>query len=220
VWAVLLICGGLLFLSLLSALPAGAQTEATPFMATSSRLTPPPTVYPPTQADDGAQVYFYNCMMCHGDRGQGLTDEWLNSLEPPDNNCWSSKCHDANRPGYGFKLPKQIPGVIEPGMLDQFSTAKNLHDYIKRRMPWQEPGRLSDEEYWQLTAFLMRANGFEPGKQPLDDALAAQISFQQRAPDPPDAGPDAGLLALGVGGAAGLLVVLLLFWRYRKLKNP
>src|SRR5690606_13124957 len=31
--------------------------------------------------------------------------------------------------------------------------------YAQDRMPWQAPGRLSEEEYWQLTAFLAEANG-------------------------------------------------------------
>ena len=185
-------------------------------MVTSGLLTPPPTVYPPTQADQGAQVYFYNCMMCHGDRGQGLTQEWLAALGPPDNNCWSSKCHDANRPDYGLKLPKQIPGVIVPGVLTQFGTASNLHDFIKRKMPWQEPGRLSDEEYWQLTAYLMRANGFEPGKQPLDEAVAARISFSQPPASPAKPAIEGPLLAAAGGGTAAILAALFVFWRLRR----
>ena len=44
---------------------------------TPDRLAPPPTVASPAQADVGAQVYWLNCQPCHGDRGQGLTDEWF-----------------------------------------------------------------------------------------------------------------------------------------------
>ena len=106
-------------------------------MSTSSRLSPPPTVYPPAQADQGAQVYYLVCMACHGDRGQGLTTEWRNVLGAPDNNCWQSKCHAANHPFDGFVLPKVIPAVVGPDVLAGFQTAKSLHDFIQQKMPWQ-----------------------------------------------------------------------------------
>jgi len=73
-----LVASGLLF-SRLSLVPAQAQTPTLPPPAmptVQDRLAAPPTVYPPTQADQGAQVYWFVCMVCHGDRGQGLTDEW------------------------------------------------------------------------------------------------------------------------------------------------
>ena len=44
-----------------------------------TRLAQPPTVMPPAQADNGAQAYWSMCMSCHGDHGQGLTDEWRES---------------------------------------------------------------------------------------------------------------------------------------------
>ena len=59
-------------------------------MPSVDRLAPPPTVYPPTQAGDGAQVYYQVCMTCHGHRGQGLTEAWRMSLDPEDQTCWQS----------------------------------------------------------------------------------------------------------------------------------
>lgn len=138
-------------------------------------LEPPPTVYPPTQASQGAQVYYLVCMACHGDKGQGLTQEWLNELNPFDRNCWQSKCHASNHPPEGFVLPKFVPAIIGPGEMDGYPTALGLHDYIQARMPWQAPGSLSEDEYWQLTAFLVQANGFELGTEPLDRERAAKV---------------------------------------------
>lgn len=42
---------------------------------TIDRLLAPPTVPAPNQADEGAQLYWLHCQPCHGDQGQGLTDE-------------------------------------------------------------------------------------------------------------------------------------------------
>ena len=50
-----------------------AQGTPTP---TVDRLAAPPTVPAPNQADEGAQLYWLYCQPCHGDQGQGLTDEW------------------------------------------------------------------------------------------------------------------------------------------------
>jgi mono/diheme cytochrome c family protein len=138
-------------------------------------LEPPPTVYPPTQASQGAHVYYLVCMACHGDKGQGLTDEWRNVLDEKDRNCWQSKCHASNHPLEGFELPRTVPAIIGPGEMEIFRTALDLHDYIQARMPWQAPGSLSEDEYWQLTAFLVQANGFDPGDQPIDAERAAEL---------------------------------------------
>jgi cytochrome c len=149
------------------------------------RLAPPPTVYPPTQADEGAQVYYLVCMVCHGDRGQGLTDEWRQVLDPPDQNCWQSRCHAGNHPPGGFVFPRFIPSVVSPGMVARFETALDLYQFLSEKMPWQAPGSRSEQEYWQLTAFLLRENGIDPGMQPLDAQRAAAIRMRPVPPQTP-----------------------------------
>ena len=203
--------------------PAPSPTPVMPPFL--DRLAPPPTVYPPTQASQGAQVYYLVCMACHGDRGQGLTQEWLSVLNPEDRNCWQSHCHASNHPNEGFKLPKTIPAIIGPGKLDIFRTALNLHDYIQARMPWQAPGSLSKDQYWQLTAYLMRENGFEPGEQALDPQRAAAINLGARpTPTPPPSSAWTSIAGLGfwsaaVGALALAGIVILLTW-FRHMGKP
>jgi hypothetical protein len=120
-------------------------------------------------------------MVCHGDRGQGLTDEWRNVLPSPDNNCWRSKCHAANHPVGGFVFPHQVPAVTGPDFLVSFKNAGALHDFIQSKMPWQAPGSLKPDEYWELTAFLIRLNGYKLGVTVLDAQSAAQIDFSGKA---------------------------------------
>lgn len=157
---------------------------AVPAMQMPGLLTPPPTVYPPTQPDEGAQVYFYHCLVCHGDRGQGL-DAWRQMLPPPDNNCWRSKCHAPNHLPDGFTFPQEVPPVIGPFALTGFQNARNLHTFLRTKMPFQQPGSLTEEEYWQLTAFLVRANGYELGSQPLDEVNAASVLLIHTTPTVP-----------------------------------
>ena len=158
-----------------------AQTEPpVPDMPPLPRgLDPPPTVIPPTQISQGANVYYLVCMAYHGDHGQGLTDEWRGLLDEPDRNCWQSKCHAANHPPEGFVFPKIVPALASPGMLARFDTALDLYLYVKNDMPFQAPGSLSEEEYWQLTAFLLSLNHIDPGLLPLNADRAAGIGLRQ-----------------------------------------
>ncbi|MCX7851553.1 MAG: hypothetical protein N2383_02100 [Caldilineales bacterium] len=156
------LCLALSVLLLAVLAPAQAQDDGPRVMNLPDRLAPPPLPAQPTQADYGAHVYWLSCMTCHGDRGQGLTDEWRAAWAPGDRNCWQSKCHAANHPPEGFRLPYTVPPVIGAGTLTKFVTAADLHAYLKARMPWHQPGSLPDEQYWQLTAYLIRANGLLP----------------------------------------------------------
>lgn len=147
---------------------------------TPDRLAPPPMPANPTQADRGAQVYYLVCMACHGDRGQGLTDEWRAAWAPGDQNCWQSKCHAANYPPQGFQLPRSVPPVIGRWALTRFKTVAELYEYLRTQMPWQAPGSLQEDEYWQLTAFLLRSNGIASGRVLLGSENASHVRLHRQ----------------------------------------
>jgi mono/diheme cytochrome c family protein len=167
---------------LLAALAApGAQAQESAPTPTEDRLAPPVMPAEPDQADLGALVYYYNCMSCHGDRGQGLTDEFRAVWADDDQNCWQAKCHGANHPSYGFELVRYVPPVVSESLVARYATAANLQAYISTSMPWQEPGILTEEEYWQVTAFVLRANGVETGQEVLGPENAAQVPVASAA---------------------------------------
>jgi hypothetical protein len=134
-----------------------------------------------TQADYGAEVFILVCRDCHGDRGQGLTADWIATWAPDDQNCWKSKCHASNHPPDGFDLPHYVPPVAGAQFFARFKTALDLYNYISQDMPWQDPGYLVAEQYWQATAFLLRLNGMDPGKQVLNAQNAARFVISQPA---------------------------------------
>lgn len=200
-----------------SATPALAQREPRA-MATPDRLAPPPMPDNPTQADHGAQTYYQICMACHGDRGQGLTDEWRSAWAPGDQNCWQSRCHAANHPPQGFDLPHFAPPVIGAGTLARFETAGNLNEFICERMPWQAPSTLDERECWQLTAFLLRANGISLVNTLLSVDGPAQQQPSRVAPDrlaarPP---PDFRLHLERAGLLAGGLLLIIALKRFTR----
>jgi hypothetical protein len=115
------------------------------------------------QAEAGAEVYRLVCSACHGDVGQGLTDAWRAKWDPEDQDCWQSKCHGKIHPPDGFEIPRYSPPVVGAFMPVVFKNAHDLYRYLKQTMPWQAPGTMRDEEYWQVTAFLMAINGVDLG---------------------------------------------------------
>ncbi len=144
-------------------------TEAPYGAPFGAEITPTPLIYPrqeqpvlpenPTMADLGHQTWWSVCMACHGDAGQGLTDEWRQTAFGEDKDCWTSKCHGKLHPPQGFEFPHIVPPAWGPGTLKRFVTADELHAYLLEKMPWWNPGSLSDMQAWELTAFIMQSNG-------------------------------------------------------------
>lgn len=157
--------------------------EARPATPTPDRLAKPPLPEQPTQADYGAQEYWFQCLPCHGDRGQGLTDEFRLLYPPEEQNCWESGCHGLRFYENGWTIPRYVPALIGPGALQKFPNALVLQAYIKASMPFQWPGTLDDETAWKLTAFLMRENGWWDGAQPLTAENALQAVIPSHLPE-------------------------------------
>lgn len=191
---ILVLCAAILCLLPLAV--AMAQEEpATPVPGTPrptptiDRLAAPPTVENPTQADEGAQLYWLHCQPCHGDQGQGLTDEWRAQYPPDDQNCWNSGCH-GNRPyENGFTLPTAVPAVIGEGSLARFQTLGEVHAFIQAAMPYQDAGHLSEAEYLAITAFLARAHDVWDGT-PLNASNVDDMRLQPMAEEDVDDVPE------------------------------
>ncbi|MCA9928568.1 MAG: c-type cytochrome [Anaerolineales bacterium] len=182
------------------------EADPTP---TIDRLAAPPTVPSPTLADEGAQLFWLNCQPCHGDQGQGLTDEWRAQYPMEDQYCWNSGCHGKIPYEEGFTLPTTVPAVIGDGALAKFETLAQLHQYIRVRMPFEYPGVLPEEEYLAITAFLARAHGIEVSAsdtfeklgelrlRPAATPAATAVFTPQPAASPPTNPSDFTMLTVG-----------------------
>ncbi len=62
-----------------------------------------------------------------------------------------STCHGDSGEGN-----KQTPAVVGPGSLQKFADDKALFDYLKEKMPKDDPGSLSDEEYRNVIAWMRK----------------------------------------------------------------
>jgi cytochrome c len=192
-----------------------SQVDVTP---TVDRLAQPTLPAVPSQADHGAQVYWLSCLPCHGDKGQGLTDEFRKTYPPEEEYCWESGCHGARPYENGFTLPMKIPGVIGESTLAKFTDAAQLNAYIRATMPFWKPGSLTEEESWRVTAFILRQNELWDASTELNATNAANVKIPRGAfltpvatPQQADIREENGIVVWMIVAGAVVLLVLLIF---------
>ena len=170
------------------------------------------------QLKEGSLIYWGICMACHGDKGQGLTDEWRNAFGVEDRNCWQAGCHGPDHPPQGFLIPKNkvIPALAGVGNLTRFTNAQELHDYILANMPWWDPGQLTDEKSWQVTAYILTLNKVMPTGLELTYTNASAIRTQYAVPQPGNDRP----LMFALTGLLTLVTIGLIAQDLRKNKPP
>jgi len=195
---------------------AASQPQAVTPMPTPNRLAEPTLPASPSQADYGAQVYWLACLPCHGDRGQGLTDEFRTTYPLEDRNCWNSGCHGTRPYEDGFTLPEKVPALVGPGTLQKFPNAANLRGYIFATMPFWKPSSLTEEETWQVTAFLLRQNGLWQGTAELSESNAQAVKI---AGVLTQAEVQARTAALFAVISIGVLIILALIIILKKSRN-
>lgn len=135
-------------------------------------LEEPPLPDNPTDMDLGRNLYWHWCMTCHGDRGQGLTDEFRSVWEPGHQNCWGRGCH-SGRPGEeGFPIPTVVPALVNENQLARFASMQELANFLKATHPPQSPGVLQDHEYRVIALFVFSMNA----REPVDRAITSTVA--------------------------------------------
>jgi S-disulfanyl-L-cysteine oxidoreductase SoxD len=103
----------------------------------------------------GQQLYAANCAGCHGDSGQG-------GKAPPVVGLQSGA------------LPLDPPASSKH-RTGQFKTVADVASFVVANMPPKAPGSLSEEQYFSILAFDLKANGIDLGDKKLDGPLAATL---------------------------------------------
>ena len=143
----------LFLLSLFFVRGAGADSKSLtqnkePMQLGQAILQPPAwlneTIYPdgrglPTgggTAQQGLSVFNQQCVACHGEGGKGGTGGQLTGPILPKE-IWA-------------KSPRPSKNIGQ-----YWPYATTLFDYIRRAMPYQTPGSLTNDEVYSLTAYLL-----------------------------------------------------------------
>ncbi|HEX2711093.1 MAG TPA: cytochrome c, partial [Candidatus Acidoferrales bacterium] len=68
-----------------------------------------------------------------------------------------ARCHGQKGEGY---IGRTLVAPYDP--LAGYRTADSLFTYVSKAMPFDNPGSLKEQEYWDVIAFLLDANGVLP----------------------------------------------------------
>ena len=119
----------------------------------------------------GAELFQKKCAMCHGAKGQGMLPAFPLLVS-----------RDPKAEGFTFagdpKLQKSIGNY--------WPDATTVFDYVRRAMPLLQPGSLTNDEVYSLTAFLLAANDVIPMGATLDSASLVQVKMPYRDRFVPD----------------------------------
>lgn len=72
----------------------------------------------------------------------------------------------------------KAPALIGAHALEDYKNAKQAFDYSKKNMPPDKAGSLSDDDYWAITAFLVKKNAFAVSS-PLTAANAESVTLSR-----------------------------------------
>jgi hypothetical protein len=156
----------------------------------TDRLAEPLLGENPTQYEQGRYDYWMHCMPCHGDYGQGLTQEFIELWPPDHQGCWDRGCHGGRIEDEGFPIPEFIPAVITSGGMANYSSPEDLFAYLQATHPPQNPGGLDEETYWAITNFVLAESGFTSR----DEGIGPEVNSE--------------LFKLGIQSAAVIVVIL------------
>jgi alcohol dehydrogenase (cytochrome c) len=96
-------------------------------------------------------------------------------------------CHGANL--QGESAPPLTGGTLQQAY--GAGTAAQLYDFISRQMPQDKPGSLSQQQYLDVTAYILSRNGILAGNKPLDISSLSQVRLSaMRRVRPTVAGPN------------------------------
>ena len=120
---------------------------------------------------------------------------------------WSARAQPAGQPGsvaagqavyearcafcHGEALDGQagggrtFPALVGPHTVPDYPNAATLYDYIRRSMPYNRPGSLSDEDTLSVVAFLLNQNGLLADDAVLDPAELSSLLLPGAEPLPP-----------------------------------
>jgi cytochrome c len=108
------------------------------------------------QATEGAQLYAKHCAKCHGKAGEG-------TKKAP--------------PVVGKEALPLDPPATAKIRKTQFHTAQDVAQFVSTKMPANKPGSLTADQYYDILAFDLKANGVDIAGKKIDPTTAAEIKL-------------------------------------------
>jgi len=111
---------------------------------------------------EGQTIFANKCAQCHGDHGEGKLPMYPALVG-----------RDPRAASFLFGDDPTIRRTIG----DYWPYATTVFDYIRRAMPQNAPGSLTNDEVYAVTAYLLAANQVIPGTATLDSASLVAVKM-------------------------------------------
>jgi cytochrome c len=127
------------------------------------------------KASDGAKVYAESCIACHGDKLQGNPAKGIGG--------------DKLLGGRGSLATKSPVKTVE----SYWPYSTTLFDYVKRAMPFNAPGSLSDNEVYAVVAYILSEAKIIKPTDVMDAKTLPKVAMPNRDGFVPDPRPELSL---------------------------
>jgi len=111
---------------------------------------------------EGQALYTAKCQSCHGASGAGATAERLVGRD--------------SGPSWNFATDPKLVKTIG----NYWPYATTLYDYTYRAMPFMQPGTLTPNETYALTAYLLALNKIVPEDAVMDQTTLPKVVMPSR----------------------------------------
>ncbi len=129
----------------------------------------------------GKPTFAERCASCHGDMG-----------EDPKYRLLASRPHPVTAAQLTENIDPLVGGKAVLAIGNYWQYATTLWSYIRRSQPFDEPGTLTADQVYAVTAYLLHVNGIIGEHDVLDARTLPQIKMPNRNGFVPDARPDVG----------------------------
>lgn len=123
-------------------------------------------------AAKGAEVYAQNCSACHGDHLQGNPAKGIGG--------------DKLIGGHGTLATKSPVKTVE----SYWPYATTLFDYVKRAMPFNSPGSLTDDQIYSVVAYILSQGKIIKASETINAKTLSKVEMPNRNGFIPDPRPE------------------------------
>jgi cytochrome c len=105
---------------------------------------------------------------------------WLGCGGDAENNAAQIAAGQAlytQRCAYCHEVDGAIGPRITPRILRYYKTARSLYNYVQLAMPYDAPATLTEQEYWDIVAYMLSTESLLPSDVRLSAETADEVSW-------------------------------------------